>query len=199
MDKKNLEIKLESLDDFSNPRADLEQYKTPNDLAADLLWNLHLRNELKGNKIVDLGCGTGCLAIGAKLLDAERVVGVDKDQEAIRLAKANASSFPVDVKFICDDVENVDLEADVVIQNPPFGSQEKGNDRPFLVKSLEIAPVVYSFHMKKTDNFIRKFVESLGGKVVESVGLEFTLDRTMSWHEKEKKSIEVNLYRFERK
>ncbi|MFP4045443.1 MAG: METTL5 family protein [Candidatus Aenigmatarchaeota archaeon] len=199
MNRTELEIKLERLDSFSEPKPELEQYQTPPSIAADLLWSLYMNGELEGKKVVDLGCGTGLLAIGAKLLGAGEVVAVDKDREAIRLAEANARSLGLNVEFVCEEIENVDLRADLVLQNPPFGSQEKGSDRPFLEKALEVAPIVYSFHMKETDGFVRKFVESLDGKVVDCVTFDFPLKRTMPWHEKEKKLIEVNLYSIERK
>jgi ribosomal protein L11 methyltransferase len=40
--------------------------------------------------IVDLGTGSGILALAAKLLGAERVIGIDNDPIAIRTAKQNA-------------------------------------------------------------------------------------------------------------
>jgi len=38
-------------------------------------------------KVVDLGTGTGIFAIGAVLLGAKEVVAVEKDEDAIQIAK----------------------------------------------------------------------------------------------------------------
>jgi len=197
MKKKELQIKLQELEGFVN-KAELEQYRTPPDLASSVLWNIYLNGEIEGKEVYDLGCGTGTLGIGAKLLGAEEVVCVDIDKEAIDIARKNADKAGVEVKFKKTDVRDVEGEGDLVIQNPPFGSQKRGSDRPFLEKSLEIAPVVYSFHMSETDEFVREYVRSCGGKVVSSEELNFPLSKTMPWHEKEEENIRVRFYRLER-
>lgn len=198
MNKKDLGIKLQKLEGFKDPKAELEQYRTPPELASSVLWRIHLSGEIKGSKIYDLGCGTGTLGIGAKLLGAEEVVCVDVDEEAVSIAKRNAEKQGVELELKNMDVREVSGEADLVIQNPPFGSQKRGSDRPFIDKSLDLAPVVYSFHLAETDEFVRKYVEKCGGKVVSSDTVDFPLDRTMPWHEEERQEIEVRFYHFKR-
>lgn len=46
--------------------------------------------ELTGKTVLDLGSGSGLLAIGADRLGAERVYGLDIDPEAVRVARENA-------------------------------------------------------------------------------------------------------------
>ena len=50
------------------PRAELEQVVTPPERAADLLEATSSVGGLVGRSVVDLGSGTGRLAIGAALL-----------------------------------------------------------------------------------------------------------------------------------
>lgn len=50
-------------------------------------------NDISGKIIVDLGCGTGMLSLGAFLLGCERVVGFEIDAAALSLARANADIF----------------------------------------------------------------------------------------------------------
>lgn len=199
MDRKELEIKLQELVGFEDPDPELEQYRTPPELAASLLWTAHMRGEIKDKGVYDLGCGTGTLGIGAKLLGASEVTCVEVDEHTADITRENAERLGVDIEVLVSDVSEVSGEADLVLQNPPFGSQESGSDRPFIEKSLELAPVVYSFHMAETDKFIRRYVKECGGEVADIEGVDFPLERTMPWHEKEIETVEVNLYRFERK
>lgn len=48
------------------------------------------RYDLEGCKVLDLGCGSGILGIGAALLGAEQIVGCDVDPKAPEVALANA-------------------------------------------------------------------------------------------------------------
>ncbi|MEG1778676.1 MAG: 50S ribosomal protein L11 methyltransferase, partial [Oscillospiraceae bacterium] len=43
-----------------------------------------------GKSMLDIGCGSGILAITAALLDCEGIVGVDIDETAVRVARENA-------------------------------------------------------------------------------------------------------------
>jgi putative methylase len=51
MKKKQLEILLESLERFSSPVPELEQYSTPASVAAEMLYLAHIRGEF--NKVCD--------------------------------------------------------------------------------------------------------------------------------------------------
>ena len=44
----------------------------------------------QGKTVIDYGCGSGILAIGAMLMGAERVLGVDNDTQALTATKDNA-------------------------------------------------------------------------------------------------------------
>ncbi len=196
MNKKELEIRLQELKGFSDPDPEIEQYRTPPWLAASVVWKAHMEGLVEGCRVYDLGCGTGVLGLGAKLLGAFEVVCVDKDPHAVDIAKENARKLDLDIVFKCCDIADLDGQADLVLQNPPFGSQKKGSDRPFIRKSLQLASVVYSFHLSKTDRFVRNYVESCGGEVVDSETVSFPLEKSMPWHQSELEEIKVNLYKF---
>lgn len=53
------------------------------------LWLLQERL-IPGDRVLDLGCGSGVLALAALLLGAEAAVGVDIEQKAVRTALENA-------------------------------------------------------------------------------------------------------------
>jgi len=198
MKKKELEIILEEVEDLNEADVSSEQYMTPPVIAAELLHFAFMRGELQG-VVYDLGCGTGILAIGAKLLGAKRVVGVDKDERCIEVARRNAKKLGVAVEFICCDVKDLQATADVVVMNPPFGAQRSNRkaDRIFLEKALEVAPIVYTIHNAGSEPFIRKFISP--HVITHKINAKFPLKRRFHFHRKDVKIIEVEMYRLERR
>lgn len=193
---------LEGVEGFSAPDVRKEQYDTPAPIAAELLHFAYMQGDL-GGIVFDLGCGTGILAIGAKLLGAEKVIGIDSDLEALKIARENAERIGVDVCPVCCDVKDftVRCHADLissVVMNPPFGAQRKGCDRPFLRKALEIGDVVYSLHNVGSVDFINKFIQQQG-IITHKISIDFPIKWTFRFHKKDIKIVNVELYRFERR
>ena len=88
-----------------------------------------------------------------------------------------------------------------VIQNPPFGAQKsnrKSADRIFMVKALEIAPVVYSFHIQETEEFVSNFFKNEGATISHRFHYKFPIPRTYDFHRKEKVEVKVVVLRVER-
>ncbi len=195
MRKKDIEIVLQRVEGFRDPSARLEQYSTPAPIAAEVLHLAHARGELNG-RVIDLGCGTGIFAIGAALLGAD-AVGLDLDPDALATARRNARSLGAEVEFIRGEVEYLEIRGNLVVQNPPFGAQSRGADRPFIESSMETAPVAYSLHSAATRDFVHRHVESLGGRARLEVTYEFPLPRSQSFHRKDVEKVKVDLYRFE--
>lgn len=200
MKKRKLEMLLEQVRGFDRPDVRREQYVTPATVASELLYFAFMNGDLQGS-IIDLGCGTGVLAIGARLLkddagmdSTQKVIGIDSDIRALEVAKANARSLGADVDWICCDVRETCGRFDTVVMNPPFGAQEKGNDRPFLDKALDAGQVTYSIHNAGSRGFIEKYIEGRG-IVTDVVGLRFPIKHTFSFHRKDVAFIDVELYR----
>jgi putative methylase len=203
MKLKHLEMTLQRLTGFSCPRAALEQYQTPAPLAARLLFHALMKGDIEAKKICDLGSGTGVLAIGAALLGAERVQGVDIDRKAIRVAKENAALLDVDVEFIVADVRDAALPAhlgcsDTVIMNPPFGAQKAHADRPFIDLALTLAPVTYSIFNAGSVQFVETYTAERAG-IDERIGGIFPIKRTFSFHTQDVQEIGVEILRLKRK
>lgn len=73
-----------------------------------------------GARVLDVGCGSGILAVASLLLGAGRAVGVDIDELAVKTAKENAALNQVEDRFeaICGDLtEKVSGKYDVVFAN----------------------------------------------------------------------------------
>src|SRR5687767_12145946 len=86
---------LEGVPRHPSPAADLEQYRTPPDIAAELLLAAHKEDAIEGKRVLDLGCGTGMFSVGAALLGARLATGVDIDSHAIAMAHETASDLHV--------------------------------------------------------------------------------------------------------
>ena len=90
------------------------------------LMELFLKPE---HSVLDIGCGSGILAVAAALLGANRVVGVDIDPVAVRTARENAANNDVGATFIEGDLNAglpgpfdlvcANIVADVIIRLAP--------------------------------------------------------------------------------
>lgn len=198
MKKKDLEIALQRLGPLETKDAHLEQYATPAVIAADILWDAFGAGDIEGRSVADLGCGNGVFCIGAKLMGASKAFGIDVSPEAVRTARANAQALSVQVDIVEGDISSASGAFDTVIQNPPFGAQRRHADRPFVEKSLELAPRVYSLHMAETQDFIQKFVKALGGRCEPVKRFKFEIPYAFEFHRKPKETISVVLLRFDR-
>lgn len=69
-----------------------------------------------GESVLDYGCGSGILAIAAKLRGAGETIGVDIDPQAMVASRFNAENNGADVRFFLPD-EMPSVVADVVVAN----------------------------------------------------------------------------------
>lgn len=71
--------------------------------------------------IVDLGTGSGCIAISLKKALDSLVTAVDISEEALGLAKENALYHQVDIEFVHADISNcLSQKYDIIVSNPPY-------------------------------------------------------------------------------
>jgi putative methylase len=193
MKKKDLELFLSTIPDFTYPKPDLEQYKTPSAIAADMLFLAYGCHDIQGKDVLDLGCGTGIFSFGSEYLHASHVLGVDKGKDCIKQAISYKKKHQSQVDFLCKDISTVSTEVDTVIMNPPFGAQ-KANihaDRFFIEKATGLASVVYSLHLEHTLDFISSLLRSLDkqGSVIKVY--QFPMKAQFQFHMKMKENISV--------
>ncbi len=183
--KKELAILLSRVRGYTSPKAELEQYVTPSEIASRLIWAAYERGRIVGKNVCDLGAGTGILIIGAMLLGARRGYAVEKDPDAIEDLKRNLSAFGLErrVEIVEADVSDVELRVDTVVMNPPYGVQRKGASLPFLIKATEIGECVYMIVPRGLLEEKRAILEDRG------FGIEFVeedwmeLPPTYPWHD----------------
>ncbi len=193
MKRNELERALQRVVPHTRPRPDLEQYSTPATIAADMLYTALSFGDVQDRRVVDLGCGGGILSIGAALLGAESVTGIDVDANAIEDAQRNVDASGVDVELLHMDIAEASMRADTAIMNPPFGAQRRNADRPFLEAALRIAPRSYSLHNARTLDFLKTMVRAMGATIFFHKSYKFEIPHLFEFHDRKKKEIEVVL------
>jgi putative methylase len=221
--KINLARLLSQVEPHPTPKPSLEQYTIPVELAATILHlAAYTYGDIIGKTILDLGCGTGRLALGAAFLGAKQVTGVDVDKTALKVASKNSerTCLKEKVQWIATDISSICGNFDTVVQNPPYGVQKQGADTKFLEKALEIGKTVYSLHKssKKEGNlprglqpdtnrvvpvdpspFLEGFVEDHGGRIKAVYAMIMVIPHMFSYHVKRKHEFPVDLYILERR
>lgn len=76
-------------------------------------------------RIIDLGTGSGCIAISLKKqLPNAQIMALDTSEKALQIAKINADYHNTEIEFICDDLLKMDIDTlpdfDVILSNPPY-------------------------------------------------------------------------------
>ncbi|MGB2128103.1 MAG: peptide chain release factor N(5)-glutamine methyltransferase [Flavicella sp.] len=90
------------------------------------LVSLILKNTVKKTpiKILDIGTGSGCIAITlAKHLTNAKVWAVDISEKALITAKENATKNKVNISFIQQDIlksDTLPASFDIIVSNPPY-------------------------------------------------------------------------------
>jgi putative methylase len=217
--RRDLEILLSKISPHPQPRAHLEQYTISDETAAELLClAAYTYGDIVGKTVVDLGCGTGRLAIGSAMLGATKVVAVDIDRVAIKTAINNTEQLQQSdcVQWIMADLPALRGRFDTVIQNPPFGVQRAKADRVFLKKALEVGHRIYSLHRSSRANikalkevsrkqtpspklvspsaFIERFIEKAGASIKAVYAMKTAIPHMFDFHTKLKHEFFVDLY-----
>ena len=193
--KRQLEIQLAKLKILETPKLRLEQYPVSAEAAAELLYMAGFEhNDLEG-RIIDLGTGTGRLAIGAALMSPAHIVGVDVDARALELARENAKTAGVKVKWVQSTIDQLDGTYDTVIMNPPYGTRTIHADTRFLDKAFQLAPITYSIHKASTRTFLARYVHKSNRRIAETRSMSMKIPHLFSFHARRWKSIEVDLCR----
>lgn len=200
--KQQYEILLESIQKFDNPDIKKEQYHTESPIASKLINIAYMNNHIKDKVVIDLGCGTGFLGIGALINDAKKVIFVDIDNNAIKILKENIQFIKdnYDVK-LCDfeiiqsDINDLQINEpiDTVIMNPPFGLRNKNIDMVFLEKSVNLCNTIYMIQKKiRIKQKISRFAKKFDFKV-NQYDINYKMKKQYDIHKKKYKKMDFSI------
>lgn len=202
--QKDLEIILSKLKSFEKTAIKLEQYPTPSGIAAEWIWSMALKGEVRGKNIFDAACGPGILGMGLLLMGAKRVFFLDSDQKTIFTCQENYEKIKEEYEvgeavFLVEDVSLFDGDVEIVVQNPPFGTKQEHADKKFLEKAFAVAPIVYSMHKYSTKRFVEAICQDFNFKITDLWRFEFPIKEIYPFHRKPQQQIDVGLWRMEKK
>ena len=127
--------------------------------------------------IIDLGTGSGCIAITLKKEINSNVDAIDISKDALKVAKDNAINNHVDINFINTDMTKyTEKKYDVIISNPPYIAYDE--EIMDIVKNNEPHNALYA-----EDNglyFYKKIIENIPKITKEKYLVCFEIGSTQS-------------------
>lgn len=98
-----------------------------------------LKNENKSVSILDIGTGSGAIAVVLKKETKSIVTAVDVSEDALEIAVQNAKNNDAEIEFVKSDLfENLsDRKFDIIVSNPPYIETEVINNLSEDVKNFE--------------------------------------------------------------
>jgi release factor glutamine methyltransferase len=112
-------------------------------------------------RVLDIGTGSGVVAVSAKLENPDLdVVALDLSEEALKVAKTNADRFEVldEIRFIRSDLFSAlkaDQKFDIIASNPPYIAD---GDKETLPPEVKADPEQALFAGKKGLDFIERLI-----------------------------------------
>ena len=143
---------------------------------TEILVDLILKEDLENKRILDIGTGSGAIAISLALESSAQVTASDISIEALQTAKTNAKRLGAQVKFIESDLfENIDDKFDIIVSNPPYISEEeyKTLDKDLFYEPKtalvggEIGSEIYEKIVKQLRNYLNE-----GGQIYFEIGYD---------------------------
>ena len=125
-------------------------------------------------KILDIGTGSGAIAISLKKEVKSKIDAVDISKKALKTAKENAKINNVDIDFYQSDVfSKVNEKYDVIISNPPYISEDEEIEN--IVKNNE--PSIALFAKNNGLEFYQKILKDAKKHINKKALIAFEIGR----------------------
>lgn len=124
---------------------------------TEQMVDIIIRDNQKLQHILDLGTGSGCIAVSLKLaFPRSHVTATDKYPAAIEIAKENAGVYNTEITFLEDDLLNQTKSGltgtyDLIVSNPPYVRESEKALMSRIVYSNEPAEALF---VKDTDPLV---------------------------------------------
>lgn len=140
---------------------------------------IKLAEEFEKPEIIDIGTGSGCIAISlSKFIKDVKVSACDVSEKALEIAKKNAKKITPDnnLTFIKSDLlSEIDFEVDIIVSNPPYIPKNQYENLEIEVKKHE--PHLALFAEENGLYFYRNIIEQakeklkINGYIVFELGI----------------------------
>tara|TARA_B100000683_G_scaffold243322_1_gene252670 strand:- start:14808 stop:15632 length:825 start_codon:yes stop_codon:yes gene_type:complete len=131
-----------------------------------LMMNEMFDMNFKGKLVLDMGCGTGVLAILSKMLGSKDTLGIDIDEWSYKNSKENAVLNNLNsIKFLLGDINSVKGSFDIVLANINRNVILSDLDR-YYQSMKENSEILLSGFLSDDVKLIREKAESLGLSLV---------------------------------
>lgn len=103
-----------------------ENVLIPRPETEELVGLILKSRSLSNLKILDIGTGSGAIAIGLSKNTGAEVFAIDISEQALVIAKKNATNIKTDINFINTDILNknnwkfIQNNLDIIVSNPPY-------------------------------------------------------------------------------
>lgn len=145
---------------------------------TEIIVDFLLKSSYKKDKILDIGTGSGAIAISlGKNLPTSQIVGSDKEEKALSLARENKERLKAsNVSFIKSDLfEEISEKFDIIISNPPYINQtdyDKLDERLYHEpKSALLAREDGLYYYKRIIKDAKAYLNQ-GGRLVFEIGYD---------------------------
>jgi len=133
-------------------------------------------------RILDIGTGSGCIAIAlAKNMPGSTVTAVDYKQQILEIARENADLNGVTIRFILADILNENLPPDhydLIVSNPPY---VKTSEKKFMQRNVLDYEPFESLFVNGHDplTFYRKIIQMAENHLMHGGYIYFEINEYM--------------------
>ena len=147
---------------------------------TEILCEEALRHVRPDSRVLDIGTGSGALAVSIAKLGVCSVTAVDVSDTALRVAKGNAEANGAQVRFVKSDCFSAlaGETFDVIVSNPPYISRE---EMETLMPEVMQEPELALFGGEDGLDFYRRISREAGAYLAEGGVLLFEI----GWQQKD--------------